>query len=393
MENSAKDRNIDSFHDEDSYQSPAELKAYMEVVWGPPVVVNDYDAYSKAISPKPETEADSLLEEGLGKQGRLDYINLVFGEKEFKGPLNLNGDEYLSRAELKSAAKSNPLARYLLENYDSYKPDANGITSKDLEEKLINSLDTRIMRNKIKESVPNLSLDALGNSEQSLHSLNIKDDLRGINLNYRGGSLKFERTSSESETKELSSQNYDSADAGKVKALGSDLFKAYRNLIDLGKPATFDEIDANLDGHLSSLELNIFADAHPSSLQNDNLGMANTARSAADSIAYIEEMSDDEFGDENDGITSFDLVEDFLEKAYENKAEVTEQIEARLRDGLPGTRTTGGSVEDTMTGIEAENGAVNSFIEIHDAQREVDLRVDFMEGLFSTHKAMDIDYR
>jgi len=100
-------------------------------------------------------------------------------------------------------------------------------------------------------------------------------------------------------------------DAELSASVGENLFNAYADLVDT-RGSSFNNINTNGDQFLGRVEL------------VSALGEEPRARHLLDNLSDIEESSNDELGDENDGITNEDLERNFLAAIEAHDGSITD---------------------------------------------------------------------
>lgn len=372
-----------------------------------------------------EILGDALIKDTIGEPAFSAYMDLFEGEAAL-GSSDRNSDSHLDSRELLCLDGRPAFATNLQLNIelvqesanDEYFDENNGVSSRDLEARLKDKIENVTMHGRVHESKHGVEIDAIANDDLMLHSLHIKNANTGTEINWHSNGnflVKKEPSEAQKTIMENKKSYEENSDDHKEAILGKDGFDAYRNLVELGDLAIFDKIDADLDGHLTSEELSDFAleqrvkeiDERKAKFEKENRlyfphfdrkpidPMEKIATDALDNIDSLEEWSNDEWGDENEGITRADLKQAYWQHIAENADQIASNIEQRLRTGMPGTRnqsSNAAEIEDTISGIKYTQVGDHTIVNVKDNPRNVNTSLDVQKNLISTDLLLDVSF-
>ncbi len=348
-------------------------------------------------SASPQSNADQNLSgQVLNDYLYSAYIALVDGGRMFDD-IDNDGNGFMSSEELiayqwdhRTTGDSNTQQRessaidHMLDHVSKIEETANdefgdendGITYKDLEEYFKQT--SQESRQYLSSSAHSLSAKEKPSPEDRNSRMVVRRDPSKSGERVEDRESEMILTFNESENllclvrgvlnrpEELDAQAIDQA-IGNI--LGRDAYYAYIDLVDGGR--AFTEIDRDHDRFLSEKELLAFEQNNPSPQ------LLRSVRHMRENISEIEEKSDDEWFDENDGITNRDLRRYFRDTISNTSEQIMERLDKRFREGNDGKRRSSESyltVYDEQSDVEGMAFSDGEFsLYIHDHGRDTHL--------------------
>jgi len=349
-----------------------------------------------------ELNANRLLEDTLGEPVFTAYRNMLDAESNFN-ETDANGNKFLEPKELDTMANKHLYASNIWlnrheieeESNDEYFDENDGVTGRDLENRLRSAIEDLSARGSAHEEGFGVEINFQGNADLDLHRLQIKDKNRNAEINWHSnGNFEITKQAKPGEVTPTNVEELLNLRTQKRRVLGNDTYSVFSDFAKLSPDKEFDKVDKDLNGHIDYNELYEYENP-PSGFDRLSSYSYQEMDWIRDRVENLQEASNDEWGDENDGITQADLKAAIGHAVVENRDEIEANIENRLRSGMPGSRRYSSEdteLADTTGGVTLTHVDNKSHFKIEDKELNVAVRIDLqhVEGNAATLLGVEV---